>query len=68
VSPCGAGSYNLREALGESGLSQHAGQTIGSVYIRVTTDRKTKQHTERICGSKDKKGARNNQILTGTCT
>jgi hypothetical protein len=29
------------------------------------TDRKTKQHTERVCGPKDEEGARKNNILTG---
>jgi len=66
VSPCAAGSYNSGQALGKSGLSQHVGKSIRSGYVqRVTTDRKTKQHTERICGSKDEERARN-KILTGT--
>jgi hypothetical protein len=67
VSPCGAGSYNSGEALGKSGPSQHVGKTIGSGYVQrvTTTDLKTKQHTKRICESKNEEGARN-KILTGT--
>lgn len=67
MSSCGAGSHNLGQALGKSGPSQHVGKTIGSGYVQrvTTTDSKTKQHTQRICGSKDEERARN-KTLTGT--